>query len=182
MNRREALKIILAGGIASSLTPLWYPLATAYPLKSRYSGRLSVHNMHTDESLTVCYLKKNKRFDPSALNQLNHLFRCHYTGKVHHIQPELFLLLDMVRSHLGANERPFQLVSGYRSPEYNRLLRNRSRQVARKSYHLRGMAADIQLEGVELPAVRDAAKCLNMGGVGTYDQFIHLDVGPVRYW
>jgi uncharacterized protein YcbK (DUF882 family) len=182
MNRREVLKMILIGSVASSLTPLWHQLAKAAPLKSQCSGKLSVYNMHTDESLTVCYLKRNKRFDPAALNQLDHLFRCHYTGKVHHIHPELFLLLDTVRSQLGANERPFKLVSGYRSPEYNSILREKSSQVAKKSYHLRGMAADIQLDGVDLAAIRKVAKCLNVGGVGSYDQFIHLDVGPVRYW
>lgn len=174
--------MILIGSIASSLNPLWYQLAKACPPKFQCSGRLSVYNMHTDESLTVCYLKRNKQFDPTALNQLDHLFRCHYTGKVHHINPELFLLLDTVRSQLGANERPFRLVSGYRSLEYNRLLRARSGLVAKKSYHLRGMAADIQLDGVELTAISDVAKRLNVGGVGNYEQFVHLDVGPVRHW
>ena len=91
-------------------------------------------------------------------------------------------MLDAVRSRLGASERPYLLYSGYRSPTYNRLLARRDADVARKSYHIQGMAADIALEGVRLSHIEKAARNLCLGGVGKYGDFVHLDVGPVRRW
>lgn len=178
MNRRHALKLILLG----SFTPIWSQIVEASSLKSNCSRRLSFYNIHTNESLTVDYLDQNGFFDQTALNRLNCLFRCHYNKHVHQIDPQLFVLLDVLRSYLGANERTYELISGYRSPEYNELLRSKSRKVAKRSYHMKGMAADVRLEGVDLSAIQKAARCLKVGGVGKYSQFIHLDVGPVRSW
>ena len=182
MNRREALKLIFSGCIASTCIPIWVQIAKALPAKPGFSGMLSIYNVHTHELLTVRYLDKSGGFDQSALKRLDHLFKCHFTGQIHPIDPKLILLLDTLRSNLGAHERPFELVSGYRSPEYNKLLRKKSSNVAKKSYHLKGMAADIRIAGVDLADIRDTAKRLKAGGVGNYSQFIHIDAGPVRYW
>jgi uncharacterized protein YcbK (DUF882 family) len=178
MTRRDALKRIVLGGII----PFLPRLAEAFPLERHCLRRISFYNTHTNESLTVNYIDKNGFFDPTALNQLNSLFRCHYNDEVHPIDPRLFVLLDAVRTRLGAPGRTYELISGYRSPEYNELLRSTSRKVAKNSYHLKGMAADVRLEGVDLSAIQKKARCLNMGGVGKYSQFVHLDVGSVRCW
>jgi uncharacterized protein YcbK (DUF882 family) len=83
---------------------------------------------------------------------------------------------------LGANERPFLLYSGYRSKNYNKLLKASDAEVAKNSYHMKGTAADISIDGVSLKHLRRAAESLKCGGVGDYDDFVHLDVGPVRCW
>lgn len=182
MNRRDALKFILFGSLTSTLSPFWSRTAEASVPRQVCSGRLSLYNIHTEEDLTVCYLDDNGNFDPTALNRLNRLFRCHYNNRVYHINPQLFLLLDAIRGRIGAHERTFELISGYRSPEYNRLLRSKSPNVAKNSFHLKGMAADVRLEGVDLKAIQAAGVSLKKGGVGIYSEFVHLDVGPVRQW
>lgn len=181
MNRREALKAALFGS-AAAILPHWASPARAAIPKVDCSGTLSCHNLHTDESATVHYLGRRGTFDPGALAELDHLFRCHYTDEVHPIDPGLYLLLDTIRCRLGVRNQPYRLISGYRSPTYNAKLRAKSRNVAKNSYHLKGMAADVSLDGISLHALRDVAVKLAVGGVGTYRDFIHVDVGPVRSW
>jgi len=84
-------------------------------------------------------------------------------------------------------DQPFHIISGYRSPQTNALLRERggaSTGVASHSLHMVGQAIDIRVPGVTLDHLRDAAKSLKIGGVGFYPDlnFVHVDVGRVRYW
>jgi uncharacterized protein YcbK (DUF882 family) len=158
------------------------PVVRVEKAKGLYTGRLSVVRRDTRESIKIRYLNDSGEMDPLAWKQLNHFFRCVQTGKVSTISPSLFLLLDGVHRRLEAGERPFVLYSGYRSPSYNRRLSRRDRHVARNSYHMKGMAADLSLKGVRLAEIRDAARDFCGGGVGSYDDFVHLDVGPVRCW
>ena len=100
------------------------------------------------------------------------------------MDPELFHLLHRVRHALGV-QTPFQVISGYRSPQTNETLRTtRGGGVARRSLHMDGQAIDVRLPGVPLADLRDAALSLGLGGVGFYprDQFVHLDTGRVRNW
>jgi uncharacterized protein YcbK (DUF882 family) len=143
---------------------------------------LAVHNAHTGEAGEVEYLDGNGRPDPQGLQALDNLFRCHYTDEQASIDPGLYALLDALRCSLGATDRPYELISGYRSPRYNKLLIARGRKVARNSYHLRGMAADVRLEGVSMATLHTTAVARKAGGVGRYGEFVHVDVGPVRYW
>lgn len=183
MTRREILKLLFVGTVApTSLLAPFDREAKAASLRSLCSGKLSFRNIHTNEALEISYLNRRGGFDHKALAKLNHLFRCHFNGRAHRINPDLFLLLDAVRSQLKVRERPYLLISGYRSPRYNMLLRRRGHGVARNSYHIKGMAADVSIDGVPLADIRQAATCLEIGGVGHYADFVHLDVGPVRYW
>jgi uncharacterized protein YcbK (DUF882 family) len=147
-----------------------------------YTGRLSFIKVHSGESLEITYLNGKGQMDPAAWERLNQFFRCPQTGRMIPVSPSLFLLLDGVHQRLEAGGRPFVLYSGYRSPAYNRKLSRRDHHVARNSYHLKGMAADISLRGLRVKDIHDAAKDLCGGGVGIYDEFVHLDVGPVRCW
>ncbi|SHF41040.1 Uncharacterized conserved protein YcbK, DUF882 family [Desulfacinum infernum DSM 9756] len=182
MTRRQFFQRILTGGCAAALTLLMDQDADAAPFRGACSGRISFYNLHTKESLSVRYMGSAGRLDPAALRRLDHLFRCHYTGQVRTIDRRLYMLLDAVRNRLGVGDKPFLLVSGYRSPTYNALLRKSGHGVAKKSYHLRGMAADIRMDGVPLGVLRKTAAGFRAGGIGSYPDFIHLDVGPVRYW
>jgi len=183
ISRRSFLKQVAMGGAAALLFPGLSALPAEGSIRRReISGRLLVINAHTDESLSVQYLNNAGRWIPSALSRLNHLFRCHYDDRVKSIDPSLFMLLDRIHTRLGAGNRPLELISGYRSPAYNQLLMSRGSGVVGKSYHLKGMAADIHIPGLSLETLRDEAKQLQAGGVGLYSQFVHVDVGPVRYW
>ncbi|NSW88069.1 MAG: DUF882 domain-containing protein [Syntrophobacteraceae bacterium] len=180
MTRRDLLKMTVL-----AVQPLiWIPSdeIEAAVAEKHCTGRLTLHNRNTGESIAVRYLDKKGRFDQNACARLNRFFRCHHTGTICRINPKLFVLLDSVRCRLGARERPYVLYSGYRSPEYNRVLKAEDPDVAKKSFHTRGMAADIAIEGVSLRDIRRSAKALKKGGVGIYDCFVHLDVGPVRHW
>lgn len=182
MTRREFFKGILGGALCSGMAIWPVHSASAAPLIRRCSGILSFYNLHTEERLTVRYMSRNGHLDSRALRRLDCLFRCHFTNTVRPVDRHLYLLLDAVRMRLGATRRPYLLVSGYRSPVYNEYLRRQGQNVAEKSYHMKAMAADVFMEGVSLDDLRSAAADFRAGGVGTYSDFIHLDVGPVRYW
>lgn len=182
MTRREFFRGILGAGLSSGMGLLCVNSALAAPYIRRCSGVLSFYNLHTDEWLTVRYMSRAGRLDSRALRRLDYLFRCHFTNTARPIDRHLYVLLDAVRQRLGATRRPYLLVSGYRSPIYNEYLRRQGQGVGEKSYHMKAMAADVFIEGVSLDALRSAAADFRAGGVGTYSDFIHLDVGPVRYW
>jgi uncharacterized protein YcbK (DUF882 family) len=150
--------------------------------KGLYTGCLNLIRRDTKEILQISYLNPKGEMDPLAWRKLNQFFRCPGTGKAPPISPSLFLLLDGVHRRLEAGQRPLILFSGYRSPAYNRKIARRDRHVARNSYHMKGMAADVALRGIRMTEVRDAARDFCGGGVGCYDDFVHLDVGPVRCW
>ncbi|WP_025322916.1 DUF882 domain-containing protein [Deferrisoma camini] len=181
MNRREALgRIALAcGGL---MLPQWLGDEAWAAQSAPPTGVLAVGNVHTGETCRARYLDPGGGWNPAGLEALNRLFRCHYTGEVRPIDPKLYLLLDRLGSALGRADESYELISGYRSPRYNELLRRNGHAVARRSYHLRGMAADVRLPGVPLARLRRAAQSLRAGGVGSYREFVHVDVGPVRYW
>jgi uncharacterized protein YcbK (DUF882 family) len=92
-------------------------------------------------------------------------------------------LMAAISRKVGANQ-PFEIISGYRSPQTNKALNKQSRGVAKNSYHMQGKAVDLRLSGVPLRAVRKAALELRMGGVGYYakSDFVHIDSGKVRSW
>ena len=143
---------------------------------------LSLYNVNTGESLETIYWY-NRKYLPSSLAEINYVFRDHRTGEVKAIDTRLLDLLYVIRNKLETSQ-PFHILSGYRSPSTNALLRNRNRGVAKNSLHIRGKAADINLPTCKLSSFRRVAMRLRGGGVGYYpkDGFIHLDVGPVRYW
>ncbi len=155
----------------------------ALPVAAIPDGRLSLHNIHTDEHLEVRFRDRDGQYDPAALDELNHLLRCHYTQEVRPIDVRVLEFVHAVSHKLGAR-RPVRVFSGYRSPKYNELLIRRGKRVAKHSLHLLGQAIDISLPGVALPTLRDTARHLGLGGVGYYprDGFVHLDAGRVRSW
>ena len=181
MNRRDILKTMFALG-AQSLVPFSRSKALACERPGLSLGKLNIYNEHTGEHLDVCYLDRGRTFDEKSYHELTHFFRCTYDGSIHPIDPMLFVLLDSVHCLLNAKGRPFRLVSGYRSPAYNRLLCREECGAAAHSYHVKGMAADVTIEGVALRDIERAARRLNIGGVGRYSDFVHLDVGPPRTW
>jgi uncharacterized protein YcbK (DUF882 family) len=142
---------------------------------------LSLYNLHTAERLKVVYWEQGG-YVPESLAQINQLLRDHRTGTVYEIDRRLLDVLSQVRTRLDTNE-PFQIISGYRSPQTNAMLHSHSDGVAPHSLHMDGMAADVRIQGRTLELLRDVALSMKSGGVGYYpSQFVHIDVGRVRRW
>jgi uncharacterized protein YcbK (DUF882 family) len=143
---------------------------------------LSLTNVNTNESLTVTYWSDGA-YHREALNQLNHFLRDSKTGEQTEMDPLLFDVLWQTEE-LSGFHGTVEVLSGYRSPETNAWLASVSRGVARDSQHMNGNAMDIRFPGVPVFKIRQAARSLQMGGVGFYPRsgFVHLDTGPIRYW
>ncbi len=145
---------------------------------------LSFHHTHSGEDLTVTF-KRNGRYDEAALKQLNHFLRDWRTQDETVMDRHLFdILWDVYRDVDG--KQPIQIISSYRSPATNSMLRRRSSGVARHSQHMLGHAMDFYIPGVALEQIRFAGLRLQRGGVGFYptsgSPFVHLDTGSVRHW
>lgn len=173
MNRR----IFLGAALAVASTP-------SFARRTLNQTRvLSFHHLHTEERLTLTY-RKGEHYQRSALARLDHLLRDFRTGDSTAIDPKLFDLLFDVKQALGHDDAVFEIVSGYRSPKTNAMLRRTSGGVAKRSLHMSGKAIDIRLSDMPTRSVRDAALRLARGGVGYYSRsdFLHLDTGNVRQW
>lgn len=145
---------------------------------------LSFHHTHSGEDLTVTF-KRNGRYDEEALKQLNHLLRDWRNQEKTEMDRRLFdVLWEVYRDVDG--KQPINIISAYRSPATNAMLRRRSSGVARHSQHMVGHAIDFFIPGVPLEQVRHAGLRQQRGGVGFYptsgSPFVHLDTGSVRHW
>jgi uncharacterized protein YcbK (DUF882 family) len=178
LSRRQFLAFGVAA-TASAALPL-HPAEAA--LRTKVDRAISLHNIHTGETLNTVYWS-NGHYQPTPLKQLNRILRDHYSGAVHNMDPKVIDLLCALQHRLGTR-RPFLIVSGYRSPETNAMLAAETDGVAQHSLHMVGKAIDIRLEGMPVKTLGKAAKSLRAGGVGQYphSDFVHVDIGPVRYW
>lgn len=183
LSRRLSRRLFLASGLAAAgvLAVGPRPLVAAVP-RAMAPRALAFENLHTGERLKATYWRGGG-YDRNALAEINHLLRDHRTGEVAPIDPALLDVLHRLHGKLGATTA-FQVISGYRSPKTNAVLAAKSGGVARKSFHMQGMAIDVRLPGHSLRALRDTALRMKIGGVGYYPKsdFVHLDVGPVRHW
>lgn len=143
---------------------------------------LSMRNLHTGEHLEAAYWVGG-HYLKSGLKQFNKLLRDHRANEMTRMEPKLLDLVYQLKEKLNYNSE-IEIISGYRSAKTNASLRARSKGVARKSYHMRGMAMDLRMPGVSLANLRQAAIGLQLGGVGHYPKsnFVHVDVGPIRRW
>jgi uncharacterized protein YcbK (DUF882 family) len=145
---------------------------------------LSFHHTHSDEDLTVTF-KRNGRYDEEALKQLNHYLRDWRSQDQTTMDRHLFDILWEVYRDVDA-KKPIQIISAYRSPATNAMLRRRSSGVARFSQHMLGHAMDFFIPDVPLEQIRFAGLRLQRGGVGFYptsgSPFVHLDTGSIRHW
>ena len=140
---------------------------------------LSFHHTHSGEDLTVTF-KRNGRYDEDALKKLNHHLRDWRSQDSTTMDRRLFdILWEVYRDVDG--KKPIQIISAYRSPATNSMLRRRSSGVARFSQHMLGHAMDFYIPDVALENIRAAGLRLQRGGVGFYptsgSPFVHLDTG-----
>jgi len=165
---------LTATGLAVAATPAWANLAS--------TREVAFDHLHTGEKLSLTYYRAGS-YDDHALSSIDHLLRDFRTGDVHPIDRRLLDLLYAVQTSIGS-DAPFQVISGYRSPVTNGMLRKASSGVATHSLHMQGMAIDVRLTNTRTSQLRETATRLRIGGVGYYaaSDFVHLDIGRPRQW
>jgi uncharacterized protein YcbK (DUF882 family) len=175
--RRSFLKSSVA--LASALA---LPSLARAAIAAPHERSLRFYNTHTGETLRTMFWAEGQ-FIPEALQDINHLLRDHRNDKVATIDPELIMLLDRVSAQFSNNE-VIHVISGYRSPETNKMLHESTGGVAKHSMHMEGKAIDVRIPGRDLERLHQAALALKGGGVGYYpdSQFVHMDTGRVRHW
>lgn len=143
---------------------------------------LAFYNTHTGEKLTATFWSDGKYLD-DGIEEISWLLRDHRAEQANSMDPKLLDLLHRLQQKVG-HPGEFHVISGYRSPATNQMLAKRSSGVAKRSYHMLGQAIDVRLPGFDTAQLKKAAIALKGGGVGYYSSsdFVHLDVGRVRFW
>ena len=175
--RRGFVKAFFGGAISTLMWPSRHSHANVDDERA-----LQFFHTHTLKHLSIVY-KRRGEFVPDALNEINAYLSDFRTGDVTEIDPQLLDLIYDLRETLGS-KGTFEVISAYRSPKTNDMLRSRSSGVAKNSQHVLGKAIDVRLTDIELPKLRDTAIAMQRGGVGYYSRsnFVHIDTGRVRRW
>lgn len=181
--RLRTLRHVVAAGVMLSATCLGFEgLGNAEA--NGETRALTIQHMHTHETATITY-KSGGQFTRDGLDKLNWMLRDWRRDEPIAMDPRLFDVVWEATRATGASG-PIHVVSGYRSPTTNAMLRQRSNLVAKNSQHMLGKAMDFYLTDVTMDKVRDVGMRMQRGGVGyyptSYTPFVHLDVGSVRHW
>lgn len=166
-------------------------LVTATPTYSKAAGflrgggdvrRIKMYSGRTGERLDMVYWIEGE-YIKEAVNEVNHFMRDWRTDQVKSIDLRTVDIMAASHNLLDVSE-PYMLLSGYRSPQTNAMLRSRSRGVAKNSLHMKGQAADLRLASRSVSQMARAAAACRAGGVGKYSRsnFVHMDCGVVRSW
>jgi hypothetical protein len=156
------------------------------PDKPALSAPLNFPGMRVEPVTTLFNVWTHEAFpilpgDPMEV-QVHTFLRDHYTNQATQMDTRLVDVLARAAKKFSA--RRIEIVSGYRSPKYNLMLRKKGHQVARQSQHVEGHAVDFRIRGVPTRSLLAFVRSLRLGGVGFYphSQFVHSDTGKVRYW
>ncbi|MDO6731910.1 DUF882 domain-containing protein [Marinovum sp. 2_MG-2023] len=166
-------------------------LVTAAPTYTNAAGflrgggdirRIKMYSARTGERLDMIYWVEGD-YIKDAVEEVHKFMRDWRTNDVKYIDLRTIDILAASHNLLDVSE-PYMLLSGYRSPKTNAMLRARSSGVAKNSLHLKGQAADISLKGRSVGQIAKAGTACRAGGVGRYSgsNFVHMDCGAVRSW
>lgn len=180
----KAIRTVAAALLALAVSS---PVFVSTPSQAAGDTRsLKLYFIHTGEKAVITY-KRNGKFDPKGLEQLNRFLRDWRKNQPTKMDPRLFDLIWEVYRQSGSRDY-INVVCGFRSPGTNEMLRGRSRNsgVAEKSQHMLGKAMDFFIPDVKLATLRGIGMKMQVGGVGFYPKsgspFVHMDVGGVRAW
>ena len=167
--------------ITLSATPV-YANAAGFLRGAGDIRRINMYSGRTGESIDTIYWIEGE-YIPEALKEITYFFRDWRNSKIKAVDARTVDILAASHGLMDVDE-PYMLLSGYRSPETNAMLRSRSRGVAKNSLHLQAQAADLRLKSRSIQQMAAAAKSCSAGGVGTYrgSNFVHMDCSPVRTW
>jgi uncharacterized protein YcbK (DUF882 family) len=177
--RRDFLKL---GFVFTGVVLNPFSVQAACEPRPQKRKTLAFYNTHTDERLHVDFCQ-NGQYDIAALTKINAILRDHRSGEIKAIDVKLLELLHAI-SIKTKSQAPLHVISGYRSPVTNKLLRKKSKGVASKSMHMLGKAIDFRIPGFSTRQLKHVARKMKGGGVGYYPKpdFVHVDTGRVRYW
>ncbi len=144
--------------------------------------RIRMYSGRTGEAIDTIYWVEGE-YIPEVLKEINAFMRDWRSDERIEIDPRNIDIMAAAHRLMDASE-PYMLLSGYRSPATNAMLRSRSRGVAKNSLHMKGQAADLRLQSRTVGQMAKAAAACASGGVGKYSRsnFVHMDCGPVRSW
>ena len=171
--------------VAAAFTAAWLvPNSTESAVANGDTRTIILSDHHTDESGSFTFMV-NGVYDQAVLDKLNWFCRDWRLNEPTKMDPHLFDIIWEVYRESGSTQ-PVDVLSGYRSPQTNAMLRRRSRQVAEHSMHMQGKAIDAHFVDVGTARIRDIAMRMQAGGVGFYPTgvtpWVHIDSGSVRYW
>ena len=178
-SRRSLLRVFAAGAIVAAPT-----YSNAFSLL-RGAGDIRRVNMvsgRSGESINAIYWVDGQ-YIPEVCAEISHFMRDLRADQAIQMNPHNFDIIAATH-HLLDTTEPYNLLSGYRTPQTNAMLRSESRGVAKNSLHIKGMAADMRLKSRSVPQIQRAGEACAAGGVGHYmrSNFVHMDCGPVRTW
>ena len=173
-----------AAGALGLILAAFGPVRTESAVANGDSRTIYLHHIHTGENIAVTF-RRDGQYDSAGLRQLNHFLRDWRNNDEINMDPRLFDVVWETYRESGSHD-PIQIVSAYRSPATNSMLRRRTMGVAEHSQHMLGKAMDMHYVDVPMWKIREIGMRLERGGVGYYPTsgipFVHLDVGHVRYW
>ncbi|MGD0564711.1 MAG: DUF882 domain-containing protein [Roseiarcus sp.] len=182
VRRGTALAHLFAAPVLLSLG--FAPSSTESAVANGDTRTISLSNSHTNEAGSFTYMVDGV-YDSAVLEKLNWFLRDWRLNEPTKMDPKLFDIVWEVYRESGSSQ-PIDVLSGYRSPHTNAMLRRRSRQVAEHSQHMEGKAMDAHFVDVGTATIRDVAMRMQAGGVGFYPTgatpWVHIDSGSVRYW
>jgi len=183
-HRSSGLFSLMAGAL-TVLVAASTPTLTETAVANGDTRTINLYHAHTQESIAATYLV-NGQYDQNVLQQLNWFLRDWRRDEPTNMDPRLFDVVWESYRAAGAGNEVIKVVSAYRSPETNAMLRARSRAVAKYSQHMLGKAMDTTMPGMPMSHIREIGMRMQRGGVGYYPTagtpFVHLDVGNVRSW
>ena len=179
ISRRALLGAFAATALVAAPT---YTKAAGFLRGGGDIRRIKMYSGRTGEHLDSIYWIEGK-YIKEALNEINHFMRDWRQDAAIRIDRRNIDIMTAAHRLMDCNE-PYMLLSGYRTPQTNAMLRSRSRGVARQSLHMEGKAADLRLSSRSVGQMAKAAIACNAGGVGRYSRsnFVHMDSGPIRAW
>ncbi|PPD44475.1 MAG: hypothetical protein CTY15_07130 [Methylocystis sp.] len=184
-HRNHRSTVSFALGLFATFLSAFTPSMTETAVANGDTRTIYLHHAHTGEDIAATYLVGGQ-YDSRVLQQLNWFLRDWRRDEPTNMDPRLFDVVWEAYRHAGAGDQVINVVSAYRSPETNAMLRARSRAVAKYSQHMLGKAMDTTMPGMPMSQVREIGMRMQRGGVGYYPTantpFVHLDVGNVRSW
>lgn len=179
MTRRGILGAFAATAITAAPT---YSNAAGFLRGGGDVRRIKMYSGRTGERLDTIYWIEGQ-YIGEAIREVNNFMRDWRTGQAINIDTRTIDIMAAAHNLMGASQ-PYMLLSGYRSPKTNAMLRSKSGGVARNSLHMVGQAADLRLDDRSTAQISQAAQACRAGGVGRYrgSNFVHMDCGPVRSW
>ncbi|NNF71948.1 MAG: DUF882 domain-containing protein [Rhodobacteraceae bacterium] len=179
LTRRGVLRAFAATTVAAAPT---FANAFGFLRGAGDIRRIAMYSGRTGESIDTVYWIDGE-YIPEALNEISYFMRDWRNSQTIEIDTRALDIWAAAKSLMDTDEA-YMMLSGYRSPETNAMLRSRSRSVARNSLHMKGQAADLRMHNRSVKQMARAAAACNAGGVGKYSRsnFVHMDCGPVRIW